>query len=230
MVSLPCIAVSGPRDGGKAIARAVSELHGYEWVAFTSANAVDAFLAELDDARKLAGARLAAVGAATAAALAAAHLVADLVPEVSSADGLVGAIGSPTGDGGNGSVLFCRAEDALPTLAEGLREKGWSVDEVEAYRTVVSGPDQGATPQAVDRARGADAVVFASPSAVRAFVSLVGKGPRPSVAVCIGSTTATEARVAGFDPVFVAQQASDAGLVAAVVEAHAASGSQDERA
>ncbi|MGO9342409.1 MAG: uroporphyrinogen-III C-methyltransferase [Acidimicrobiales bacterium] len=236
VVSLPCIAVRGPRDGGEALARAVSELDGYEWVAFTSANAVDGFLAELDDARRLAGVKLAAVGAATAAALAEAHLVADLVPEVSSAEGLVAAMGSPNGDGrnsennGGSRVLFCRAADALPTLAEGLREAGWSVDEVEAYRTVVAGPEQGATPQAVEQARGADAVVFASPSAVRAFESLLGGGVRPPVAVCIGSTTAEEARDSGFESVFVAGQASDAGLVAAVVEAHATSVSQDERA
>jgi uroporphyrinogen III methyltransferase/synthase len=245
-VVLPCIAVSGPTDGGEALSRAIRGLSVYDWVAFTSANAVNSFLDELDDARKLAGIKLAAVGLATAAALAERQLVADLVPEVSSAAGLVDAMGSPTG---GGRVLFCRAADALPTLADGLRAVGWSVDEAEAYSTVVAGPGDGATAEAVDKARQADAVVFASPSAVDAFVSLLerdrvrDRGGRdrieeadrgavrlPPVAVCIGSTTGAQAKAVGFDNVVVARQPSDAGLVAAVVEAYAASRSRDKQA
>ena len=224
VVALPCIAVRGPKDGGEALERSVREVGEYDWVAFTSANAVKAFLAKIDDARKLAGVKLAAVGAATAASLAEGHLVADLVSEISSAAGLVVAMGSPTG---RARVLFCRAEDALPTFRDGLRAAGWSVEEVEAYRTDVAGPDDGATPELVEQARGADAVVFASPSAVRGFVELVGQERRPPVAVCIGETTASEARASGFDVVAVADEASDGGLVAAVIEAHAASGSDD---
>jgi uroporphyrinogen III methyltransferase/synthase len=220
VVSLPCIAVSGPKDGGEALERGIRELSGYDWVAFTSANAVNSFLDKLDDARKLAGVKLAAVGVATSSALAESHLVADLVPEVSSAAGLVDGIGPPTG---RGRILFCRAADALPTLADGLRAAGWSVNEAEAYTTVVAGPDDGATSDAVEKARGADAVVFASPSAVSAFLSFLGQGQTlPPVAVCIGSTTGVSAREAGFGSVVVAEQASDAGLVAAVLEAHAA--------
>ena len=142
MVALPSIVVRGPSRRGKALDRALREVSGYDWVAFTSANAVNEFLAVVDDARKLAGVRLAAVGAATASALADGRLVADLVSETSSAQGLVVAMGSP---GGRGRVLFCRAADAMPTLAEGLRAAGWSVDEVEAYRTDMAGADDGAT-------------------------------------------------------------------------------------
>ncbi len=227
VVSLPCIVVSGPADGGKALDWAMREVGGYEWVAFTSSNAVKGFLAKLDDARKLAGVRLAAVGTKTAAALEEEHLVADLVSEVSSASGLVVAMGSPTG---RGRVLFCRASDALPTLAYGLRAAGWSVDEVETYTTSVARRDDGVTPDAVEQARSADAAVFASPSAVRGFVSLLGSGRRPPVAVCIGETTGAEARDAGFEIVAIAQEASDAGLVSAVVAAHSASGSRDKQA
>ena len=234
VVALPSIVVSDPRDGGEALDRALLEVSVYDWVAFTSANAVNAFLARIDDARKLAGVRLAAVGAATASALTAGRLVADLVAETASAAGLVVAMGSPSG---GGRVLFCRAADALPTLADGLRAAGWTVDEVEAYRTEVAGPGDGATPEAVDEASAADAAVFASPSAVRGFVSLLGSGKLPPVAVCIGETTAASARAAGFEVVAVAADASDVGLVAAAVEAHAASparartrsGPRDER-
>ena len=239
VVTLPSITVTGPADGGKALNEAVGGIRLYAWVAFTSANAVAGFLGAVRDARVLSGVRLAAVGRATAASLEAGHLVADLVAERSSAAGLVEAFGAPGGPGNR--VLFCRAPDSLPTFADGLRALGWSVDEVETYRTVAAGPDDGVTEEAVNRARRADAVVFASPSAVRGFVSALGDDPvsalgddpvsalgddpvsgapgLPPVAVCIGETTASEARRAGFCKVAVAGSADEKGLVEATVRA-----------
>jgi uroporphyrinogen III methyltransferase/synthase len=213
VISLPAIAIVGPEDGGKALQEAVARIGEYDWVAFTSANAVAGFVALLKDARALAGVKLAAVGAATASALAAGHLVADLVADKASAAGLVESIGAPTG---GGRVLFCRAADALPTLARGLRQLGWSVDEVEVYRTISPGPEHGFGEHAVERARAADAVVLASASAVRGLVALLSI-ELPQVAVCIGESTASEARKAGFGVVAVAGEATDEGLVAATV-------------
>jgi uroporphyrinogen III methyltransferase/synthase len=230
VVSLPAIAIVGPEDGGKALQEAVARIGEYDWVAFTSANAVAGFVASLKDARTLAGVKLAAVGAATASALAAGHLVADLVADKASAAGLVESIGPPTG---GGRVLFCRAADALPTFARGLRQLGWSVDEMEVYRTISPGPAHGLTEHAVERARAADAVVLASPSAVRGLVALLSarhevaepdglpQVTQPNVlsqvAVCIGESTASEARKAGFGVVAVAAEATDEGLVDATV-------------
>lgn len=220
VVSLPSIAVVGPRDGGKALAGALSVVGGYDWIAFTSSNAVERFLSGIRDVRQLAGVKLAAVGTATAAALRRGHLVADLVSVRPSAAGLVESMGKPpTGATVGGRVLFCRAADALPTLAEGLRAAGWTVDEVEAYATELPTPRDGATRGNVERARGADAVVFASPSAVRGFVSLLSHEGVPQVAVCIGETTAAEARESGFAHVAISQSANDEGLVAAVLAA-----------
>jgi uroporphyrinogen III methyltransferase/synthase len=231
VVSLPTISIAPPSDGGKALREAVSEVGEYDWVAFTSQNAVSGFLAALTDSRALAGVKLAVVGAATARALSQALLVADLVAEKSSAAGLADSIGPATG---KGRVLFCRAEGALPKLGAGLRERGWSVDEVETYRTVAPGAEDGVTDDALERAQRAyalertlraDAVVFASPSAVRGFTALVERALLKAViAVCIGETTASEARTEGFESVFVATEASDDGLVAATVDALAGPG------
>lgn len=280
VVSLPAIAISEPADGGKDLREAVARVAEYDWVAFTSVNAVAGFVAVLTDARSLAGVRLAAVGAATAGALREARLVADLVAEKASAAGLVDSIGPA--EGGR-RVLFCRAAEALPTLGAGLRSHGWSVDEVETYAIVVPGTDVGATdgPTALDpgrgdrvtdsrvkddtvtddrvtddrvthdrvtddtvqRARHADAVVFASPSAVRGFLTLLsgatslsdgplqpdpqaGRSPLAVrrdgpglIAVCIGESTASQARAQGFESVAIAAEASDDGLIAATVGA-----------
>jgi uroporphyrinogen III methyltransferase/synthase len=232
VVSLPAIAIVGPEDGGKALLEALARVGEYDWVAFTSANAVAGFFTSLKDARALGGVKLAAVGKATASALATGHLGADLVADKASAAGLVDSIGPVTG---GGRVLFCRAADALPTLARGLRELGWAVDEVETYRTISAGPEHGLTEDAVERARAADAVVLASPSAVRGLVALLSARGEvaqpdglpqvaepdelPPVAVCIGESTAIEARKAGFGVVVVAEDATDEGLVAATVAA-----------
>ena len=88
----------------------------YDWIVLTSANAIDRFLADVRDGRSLGRARLAVVGAATARALSAHHLVADLVPDDETADGLVAAMGpAPSGRATPGHVLFPRAAEDVGT-------------------------------------------------------------------------------------------------------------------
>ena len=115
----------------------------------------------LRDGRALGGARLAAVGPATAAALADRHLVADLVPAEATAEALVAAMPDAPSDGGrsmttrgNTRAGASGAGSSSPggrrprRLAPGLRAKGWEVDEVEAYRTVTAVASDGATTDA----------------------------------------------------------------------------------
>ncbi len=80
VVHLPAIELADPHDGGAALRRAASEVAAYDWVAFTSANAVHRFVPLLRDGRAFGPARLGSVGLGTTAALAAYHLTADLVP------------------------------------------------------------------------------------------------------------------------------------------------------
>lgn len=222
VVELPVVRIEGPADGGEALRRAAAEVAGYRWVAFTSGNAVRRFVPLLPDLRALAGVGLAAVGPSTAAALADYRLRADLVPppgagpaEAGAAQSLV-AVFPGTSDGGR--VLFPRAEGARRTLPEGLAAKGWEVDEVVAYRTV---PAPRPPPPVVGVVSSADAVVFASPSAVEAYLgwgSDGGEGPAvPPLVVCIGPTTAAAARRAGLTVGVEAESPSPEGLVAALV-------------
>ena len=95
----------------------------YDWVLFTSANAVDRFVARLHDARSFGAAKVAAIGDATAAALARWRIVADVVASSSTAEGLLDAL--PTEPA---RALLPRAEVAREVLPEGLRARGWSVD------------------------------------------------------------------------------------------------------
>ena len=132
VLEVPVIAVVDPPDGGAALRAEAARASGYDWVVFTSANAVERFVGLLRDGRALGGARLAAVGTATAEALAQRRLAVDLLPAEHSAAGLVDAMdGAPAGKPGR--VLFPRAVAARDVLAPGLRAKGWDVVEVDAY-------------------------------------------------------------------------------------------------
>lgn len=226
VVVLPVIAVGDPADGGRALADAAARARDYEWIVFTSANAVDRFVACLRDGRDLGQARLAAVGPATADALAAHHLMVDVQPPEATAEALVGSMADCPVDAGapgasSGRVLFPRAADARAVLAPGLRAKGWHVDEVEAYRTATAGADDGATADAVDAASKADVVTFSSPSTVTRYVELA-QGRVPPVVACIGPVTAEAARRAGLVVDVEAGQHSAQGLVAALVDYFAA--------
>jgi uroporphyrinogen III methyltransferase/synthase len=215
VLSLPVVDTADPDDGGAALRDAATRVATFDWVAFTSATAVDRFVAPLGDLRVLAGVRLAAVGPATAAALAARQLTADLVPATPTAAGLVDAFpAAPAG----GRVLFPRADGAEATLVDGLVAKGWTVHDVVAYRTVAAPPP----PAPVTAALGAaDAVTFASPSSVAAYRAARGADgelwPVPPVVACLGPRTAEAAREAGLCGVVQAAAPTAEALVAALV-------------
>ncbi len=217
-VEVAVIEIGEPADGGQQLRAAVARLATYDWVVFTSANAVASLMGLLRDARDLGRARLAAIGPGTAAALGEHRLQADLVPERFVAEALLEAF-PPPGEGG-GRVLLPRAAAAREVLPEGLRAMGWEVDVVEAYRTGRPRP----SPGALASLAGADAVAFTSSSTVTGFLEVAGPGAVPPVVACIGPITAATARDAGLHVDVVAEDHSLDGLVAALVSALAGRG------
>jgi uroporphyrinogen-III synthase len=213
-VLAPTIVVDPPRPGGP-LDRSIREAAEgrFEWVAFTSASGVAAWLDRADalgaDPPR---ARVAAVGQATGQSLRAAGVVPDLVPESYT----TAALGEAFPEGG-GRVLLPRADRATADLEEALRSKGWTPVRVDAYRVRPAGalPDRAVTALADGRL---DAVTFTSPSTVDGFVRLAGvlRGP---VVVCIGPVTADAARAAGFEVAAVAEPHTTEGLVNALVRA-----------
>lgn len=216
VVELPTIRFEPPADGGAGLDRAVAGIAegGYEWIAFTSAQAVDALLARIPDVRQLGGVSVAAVGPATAEALSRHRVGADLVPMPGSQDaaGLAERFPEPVGPG---RVLFPRADQGRPTLVDELTARGWEVDLVEAYRTVRAE----LASDAMAELAGADAICFSSSSTVTGFLEGCGSDAVPPVVVCIGPVTAATARTAGLDVAAVAREPSIDGLVDAVVRA-----------
>jgi uroporphyrinogen III methyltransferase / synthase len=214
VISFPVIETVGPADGGAALQAAAERTRAgdYEWIVFTSAEAVERFLPVLRDARDLAGTQLAVVGPATQEALSRFALVADLVPVVATGQGLVDELVGFDATLAPKRVLFPRADLASATVRDGLLGARWSVDEVEAYRTVTAPVPHEELRHA---ARQADVVTFASPSAVRAYMALMGELPR--LAACIGPSTAEAARQAGIAAVVQSETTSAASLVAGLV-------------
>ena len=115
-------------------------------------------------------------------------------------------------------MLFPRAVGAREVLVSRLKDKGWEVDDVEAYRTVAAGPSEGATEDAVRAATEADVVTFTSPSTVRYYMELASGRRMPAVVACIGPVTARAASRAGLRVDVVAGEQMADGLVRALVE------------
>jgi len=213
-VEVPLIEVTDPLDGGAALRRCAAALGSYDWVVLTSPNGAGRLLSAVAheglDARAFGTARVAAIGPGTAKVLGESGIRADLVPERFVAESLLDAL--PSRPGGGGRVLLARAEVARDVLPAGLRDKGWVVDVVDAYRTVAARIDD-AQREAIAEA---EVVTFTSSSTVERFLELVGAAAVPPVVACIGPVTAATARENGLSVDVEAREHTIAGLVAAL--------------
>ncbi|GAA2131330.1 uroporphyrinogen-III synthase [Nocardioides bigeumensis] len=225
---VPTISVEPPRNPlqmDKAVRGLVEGR--YEWIAFTSVNAVKAVREKFEeyglDARAFSGLKIAAVGDKTAAAIAAWGLRADLVPDgEQSAAGLLEVwpefdeVLDPIN-----RVFLPRADIATETLVAGLIDLGWECDDVTAYRTVRATPPPAPVRDAIKSGK-FDAVVFTSSSTVRNLVGIAGK-PHPSTVIAvIGPATAKTAEEHGLRVDVMASQPDVDVLVDALAEFGAA--------
>src|ERR687894_564307 len=198
-VEVPTISVEPPRSPAQ-MERAVKGLVDgrYQWVVFTSTNAVRAVWDKFGefglDARAFAGVKIACVGEATAERVRSMGIVPELLPSgEQSSDGLLADF-PPFDDilDPVDRVLLPRADIATETLAAGLRERGWEIDDVTAYRTVRAPPPPAPIREAI-KTGGFDAVCFTSSSTVRNLVGIAGKPHAKTVVAVIGPATAASA-------------------------------------
>ena len=193
------------------LARAAREIDRAAWVVFTSATGVAYGTAAVRAAWPgglPAGVRVAAVGPGTAGACAAAGIPADFVPRDALGDALVADLPLAPGD----RVVLLRSDIGRRALAAGLAARGADVRDVAAYRTLES-----ADPDAVAAAlaHSPDAVTFASPSAVRGFVSAADLAALAGVClVAIGPVTAGALAPFGLRADAVARPYTVPGLLA----------------
>jgi len=222
VIELPLIKVS--KDVNlDTLAEVLQEFGAYEWLVFTSANGVKYFFEEFIrvhvDIRALGLVRIAAVGEATAAALTDLHLRVDLQPKKASGEELaMELISRESMD--SAKVLVVTGNKNREVLVEKLHEARAIVDTLPVYKTEET--DLAADPVAGDfKAKGADAILFASPSAVQSFFDQaaalkLGAKARKPLAGSIGPTTTAAMKQLGVPVDFEAAEPSLDSLVSAL--------------
>ena len=162
---IPTIEIVEPEDW-KPVDEAVARITGYDWVIFTSANAVDAFLERAGRLPKL---KIAAVGSQTARRLEERGLEVDMIPARFNARELLERLpGSLRGV----RILFPRAEVADETLPGELRERGANLDVVTVYRVGVPRHGGARLRRLLEQDR-IDCIAFASGSSVRNLIEML---------------------------------------------------------
>jgi len=208
-------------DDTSVLDRAIEEIHGFDWIVFTSPNAVKFFFMRLDqlgkDVRAMGNAKIATVGSSTAKELEQHHIRVDAVPEDFRAEGLLKLFSKMDMKGKR--VLIPRAVKAREILPEGLKEMGADVVVAPAYETV---PPKVA-PQTLELLdeEDIDVITFTSSSTVSNFfktvpADIVKKVISKAKVACIGPVTAKTAEKRGLSVDIVPQESTIPSLVEAI--------------
>jgi uroporphyrinogen III methyltransferase/synthase len=200
----------------------IDRISDYDWLIFTSQNAVAIFWEQLlgrgKDSRALAGLKIAAVGPATAGALLEHGITVDVIPQRFVAEGLLETI-RERDDVSRSKVLYITAEGARDVLPSGLREMGAELAIIEAYRTIPDGEGAATLARAIEAGK-VDLATFTSASAVRGYIDAVGEDLALKVpAASIGPQTSDALREAGIEVEAEAEESTIDGLVSAVLRA-----------
>ena len=215
-VFFPVIEIK-PIEDNVALERAMSKLECYDWLVFTSVNAVDVVFSLTPTPLPLGeGLRIAAIGPKTAEALKARGITPNFVPEEYVAESILPGLGDLRGKW----VLLPRAEIARKALPEAIFEAGGIPHEIAVYKTLPAQPDSEglATLKA-----GVDVVTLTSPSTVQNFVAIARQNgldplalPGNPLFACIGPITERAAREEGFTNVVTAKEYTTEGLIDAL--------------
>ena len=224
VLEVPTIKITMPLEKD-AIVDCLLELNSYDWLVFTSANGVtmffDIFFRRFQDLRDLGGARIAAVGPATAAKLRELHLQVDLTPEEFTGRKIAEAF-KKYQDIENVKMCLLRAEVANRDLPDALAELGAIVDDIAIYKTVPETEDHGGACERLLE-EGADWVTFTSSSTVEHFHArfdlpkLMKQFPALKIA-SIGPETSKAIAALKLKPALEAKEHTTDGLIAALLK------------
>lgn len=221
-IEVPLIRFEDPEDW-TPVDEAIAHLDAYNWLIFSSVNAVDRWFQRLlaagKDSRALRHLRIAAVGTATTQALARVGLTADFQPKTFHAAALVSGMRT-TNEMSGTRVLFPAADLAGATIKEGLAALGACVDQLVAYRTIPVSSLPAEILALLEQGQ-IHIVTFTSSSTARAFVKAVGPERLPgllrnAVIACIGPTTRDAAVDAGLRVDLLPKEATISSLVDAI--------------
>ena len=225
-IQAPTIRIAPPEDM-EALDRACADAGAYDWIVFTSANAVDAFMRRVltnGDIRDLKGVRLCAIGPSTAQCLSRYGIRVDLTPGEARSEAVIDAL-KAAGTVKGARFLLPRSDIGREVLADQLRDAGAEVSAVAAYRTLPGGSERDAD-QDIYRMllEGLiDAVTFTSASTVKNFAKIFGEEQaadllRTTVVASIGPVTAEAAQQLGIQTTVMPERYTIPDLVDALVE------------
>eukprot|EP00899_Mesostigma_viride_P024524 jgi/Mesvir1/5256/Mv15373-RA.1 len=203
-------------DGPDAATLPGALKESWDWVCITSPEAAAVFLRAWREAGQPA-IDVAVVGEGTGKVLAAAGVKPAFVPPIANAKSMSAELPMGHRSNANKRVLYPASAKASDDLEEGLTSRGFSVTRLNTYTTVTV---KHITDDERKAALAASAVAFGSPTAVRAWMQLVGSLDVP--AACIGSTSAVAAEKAGMKHIYYPQQPGIPGWVESVKDALAA--------
>lgn len=223
VIELPLITISKEVDK-YSLVEILAELGSYDWIVFTSANGVRYFFEEFfkgfGDIRALGLLRFACVGKATAREIEKHNIKVECMPDTATGESLATAL-AETGSLDSAKVIVVTGNLNRDTLVRKLEAASAIVDRLVLYKTEKT--EMAGDPTADDyRARGADAILFASSSAVQSFSEhaehlALGPGARTPLIGSIGPQTTETLKDLGHTVDFVAEKPSLDALIAALV-------------
>lgn len=213
-VYFPVIEIK-PVENNVALERAISKLGCYEWIVFTSTNAVEVVLDQCPSVN-WSDVKIAAIGPKTANTLQSRGIYADFVPQEYVAEAILPGLGDLLGRW----VLLPRAESARKELPEAICNAGGVPHEITVYKTLPAQPDT----EALDALRiGVDVITLTSQSTVENFIALAKQNgldplnlPHNPIFACIGPITEQAAKNAGLPNMIVAKEYTTDGLIVAL--------------
>ena len=237
-IEAPTIEIVAPEDPAP-LDRACAQIAAFDWVVFTSANAVSHFMRRLlagpGDIRDLKGVKLCAVGPATAEALSQYSIRTDLVPEEYRTKGVIRALRQDRDLTGT-RILLPRADLARDLLPAKLRQAGADVTAVTTYRTAPVDLEAGDGPDIYRLLleRQVDIVTFTSGSSVKNFVRALGTEQAADLlrrvdVACIGPVTADVATRLGISTTIMPADYTVPAMVRAIVDHVTARGRHAEK-
>ncbi len=209
-IYFPVIEINSIKDNLE-LEQALSQINKYDWVVFTSVNAVVAVFDQLKEYSSLP--RIAAIGPKTADALQAQGMTPDFVPDEYIAEAILLGLGDLRGKW----VLLPRAEIARKALPEAIVKAGGIAHEISVYKTLPTQPD----PEGLAALKaGVDVITFTSASTVQNLVVVAKQNgldplklPNNPLFACIGPITEQAAREEGLSNLMTAKEYTTEGLI-----------------
>ncbi len=222
VIQFPTIETA-PIPDNATLDRSIAQLATYNWIIFTSVNAVEYFYRHLrengKDTRSLGNARICAIGQKTVVALDQIGLCVDYVPSQYRGAVLAAELEDVEGQ----KILLPRATIAADDLPNGLRDRGAIVDAIPIYETVKAGAEGREALEADLHDGRIDMVTFTSSSTVTNFLEMFGSHSSTTLLdqvhiAVIGPSTEATVKAHGLTVDIVAKQASVESLAAEIVE------------